>query len=100
MGSFRRFAICLLVMLSFGALGIAQEAEEHEHASPGSEEGLGRAHNLIHVKDAAVAKIAAGKLVLLAAGARTTSVRSARRPASAHLSSSPDQNERNDAQYY
>jgi hypothetical protein len=31
-------------MLSFGAPGIAQEAEEHVHASPGSEEGLGRAH--------------------------------------------------------
>jgi hypothetical protein len=44
MGSFLRFAICFLIMLSFGAPGIAQEAEEHVHASPGSEEGLGRAH--------------------------------------------------------
>src|ERR1700756_5363456 len=44
MRSYRRFAMCFLIMLSFGALGIAQEAEEHVHASPGSEEGLGRAH--------------------------------------------------------
>src|SRR5258705_10108538 len=44
MGSFRRFAICLLVLLSFGAPAIAQEAEEHAHASAGAEEGLGHAH--------------------------------------------------------
>ena len=44
MGSFRRFAICLLVMLSCGAPGIAQDAEEHVHASAGSEEGLGHVH--------------------------------------------------------
>jgi len=44
MRSFRRFAICFLITLSFGAQGIAQEAEEHVHAFPGSEEGLGRAH--------------------------------------------------------
>jgi hypothetical protein len=35
MRSFRRLAICFLVMFSFGAPGIAQEAEEHVHASPG-----------------------------------------------------------------
>jgi hypothetical protein len=33
MRSFRRFAICCLVVLSFGATGIAQEAEEHVHGS-------------------------------------------------------------------
>ena len=44
MRSFAHFAICCLVVSSFGAAGIAQEAEEHAHGSPGSEEGLGRAH--------------------------------------------------------
>ena len=44
MGSFRRFAICLLATLSCGAPGIAQDAEEHVHASAGSEEGLGHVH--------------------------------------------------------
>src|ERR1700757_496308 len=44
MGSFRRFAICLLVLLSFGAPAIAQEAEEHMHASARPEEGLGHVH--------------------------------------------------------
>ena len=43
MRSFRTFAICFLIMFTFGAQGIAQKAEEHVHASPGSEEGLGRA---------------------------------------------------------
>jgi tetratricopeptide (TPR) repeat protein len=38
------FAICCLVVLSFGARCIAQEGEEHLHASPASEERLGRAH--------------------------------------------------------
>jgi len=44
MRSLRRLAVSLLIMISFSAPGIAQEAEEHAHASPGSEEGLGRAH--------------------------------------------------------
>jgi hypothetical protein len=54
MGSFRRFAICLLIMtmFSFGA----QEAEERVHGSPGSEEGLGRAHMEISCSPAAAAK--------------------------------------------
>src|SRR6266852_972671 len=56
MRSFRGFAICFLTMLSFGAPGIAQEAEEHMHASPGSEEGLGRAHMEISCSPAAAAK--------------------------------------------
>src|SRR5882762_11086539 len=56
MRSFRRFAICFLIMLSFGAPGIAQETEEHVHASPGSEEGLGRAHMEISCSPAVVAK--------------------------------------------
>ncbi|MFY9560875.1 MAG: hypothetical protein WAQ52_11630 [Terriglobales bacterium] len=38
------FAMCLFVVLCFGETGIAQETEEHVHASPVSEEGLGRAH--------------------------------------------------------
>jgi tetratricopeptide (TPR) repeat protein len=56
MRSYRRFAICFLIMLSFGALGIAQEAEEHVHASPGSEEGLGRAHMEISCSPAVAAR--------------------------------------------
>src|SRR5438128_7918531 len=56
MRSFRRFAICFLIMLSFGAPGIAQEAEEHVHASPGPEEGLGRAHMEISCSPAVAAK--------------------------------------------
>ncbi len=44
MKSFAHFAICCLVVLSFGARCIAQEAEERGHASPASEEHLGRAH--------------------------------------------------------
>jgi hypothetical protein len=44
MRPFRRFAICFLITLSFGAPGIAQEAEEHMHASAASEEGLGHVH--------------------------------------------------------
>ena len=56
MGSFCRFAICFLIMLSGGAPGIAQEAEEHVHASPGSEEGLGRAHMEISCSPAVAAK--------------------------------------------
>jgi tetratricopeptide (TPR) repeat protein len=44
MRSFAHFATCCLVVSSFGASGIAQEAEEHAHAFPGSDEGLGRAH--------------------------------------------------------
>jgi tetratricopeptide (TPR) repeat protein len=44
MRSFAHFAICCLVVWSFGATSIAQEAEQHVHAFPGSEEGLGRAH--------------------------------------------------------
>src|SRR6202158_6340714 len=57
MRSFAHFAICCLVLLSFGATGIPQEAEEHVHASPGSEEGLGRAH-----MDTSCAPAVAGKL--------------------------------------
>src|SRR2546421_7469492 len=58
MRSSRRFAICFLIiiMLSFGAPGIAQEAEEHLHASPGSEEGLGHAHMEISCSPAVAAK--------------------------------------------
>ena len=56
MGSFRRFAICFFLMFSFGAPGIAQEAEEHVHGSPGSEEGLGRAHMEISCSPAVAAK--------------------------------------------
>src|SRR5712692_8108430 len=56
MRSFAHFAICCLVMSSFGATGIAQEAEEHVHASSGSEEGLGRAHMEISCSPAVVAK--------------------------------------------
>jgi len=57
MGFFLRIAICfLIIMLAFGAPGIAQEAEEHVHASPGSEEGLGRAHMEISCSPAAAAK--------------------------------------------
>ena len=56
MRSFRRFAICFLSVLSFGAPGIAQEAEEHVHASPGSEQGLGRAHMEISCSPAVAAK--------------------------------------------
>src|SRR5438552_13164526 len=52
----RSFAICFLIMLSFGATGIAQEAEQHVHASPGSEEGLGRAHMEISCSPAVAAK--------------------------------------------
>jgi hypothetical protein len=57
MRSFRRFAICfLIIMLSFGAPGITQEAEEHAHGSPGSEEGLGRVHMQISCSPAVAAK--------------------------------------------
>jgi hypothetical protein len=44
MRSFAHFAIYCLVVWSFGATSIAQEAEQHVHASPESDEGLGRAH--------------------------------------------------------
>src|SRR5258705_324825 len=54
--SFRRFAIYLLIMLSFGAPGLAQEVGEHVHASPGSEEGLGLAHMEISCSPAVAAK--------------------------------------------
>src|SRR5258705_2366508 len=43
-------------MLSFGAPGIAKEAGEHVHASPGSEEGLGLAHMEISCSPAVAAK--------------------------------------------
>src|SRR5882672_4873120 len=57
MRSLRCFAICfLIIMFSFGALGIPQEAEEHVHSSPGSEEGLGRAHMEISCSPAVTAK--------------------------------------------
>jgi hypothetical protein len=56
MGSSRRFAICLLVLLSFGSPAFAQEAEEHAHASPGSEEGLGHAHMEISCSPVVAAK--------------------------------------------
>src|SRR6266849_3053015 len=56
MRSLRCFAICFLIMFSFGALGIPQEAEEHVHSSPGSEEGLGRAHMEILCSPAVTAK--------------------------------------------
>ena len=56
MRSFRRFATCFLIILSFGAPGIAQEAEEHAHGSLGSEEGLGRAHMETSCSPAVAAK--------------------------------------------
>ena len=56
MRSFAHFAICCLVVLSLGATGIAQEAEEHVHASPGSEEGLGHAHMDFSCSPAVAAK--------------------------------------------
>src|SRR5258706_6086464 len=56
MRCFGTFAICLLIMFSFGAPGIAQEAEEHVHAVPGSEEGLGRARMEISCAPAVAAK--------------------------------------------
>jgi len=56
MGALRRFAMCFLIMLSFGAPGIAQEAEEHVHASSASEEALGRAHMEISCSSAVAAK--------------------------------------------
>src|SRR2546428_7211792 len=56
MRSFRRFAICFLIMLSFGAPGIAQEAEEHVHTSPGPERGFGRGHMDISCFPAVAAK--------------------------------------------
>jgi len=56
MRSSRRFAICFLIVFSFGAPGIAQEAEEHVHASPGSKEGLGHAHMEISCSPAVAAK--------------------------------------------
>jgi tetratricopeptide (TPR) repeat protein len=37
-------AMCCFVVMRFGASGIAQQAEEHVHASVSSEEGLGHAH--------------------------------------------------------
>jgi hypothetical protein len=51
-----RFAIWLLLVLSFVAPGSAQEAEEHEHGSQGSEEGLGRTHMEISCSQSVGAK--------------------------------------------
>jgi len=45
-----------MIMLSLGASGIAQEAEEHMHAAPLSEEGMGRAHMQISCSPAVAAK--------------------------------------------
>jgi tetratricopeptide (TPR) repeat protein len=56
MRSSRRFAVSFLIMLSLGAPGLAQEAEEHVHGSPGSEEGLGHAHMEISCSLAVAAK--------------------------------------------
>ena len=56
MRSLRRLAVSLLIMISFDAPGIAQESGEHAHASPGSEEGLGRAHMEIACSPAVAAK--------------------------------------------
>src|SRR5438046_5142449 len=56
MRSFRRFAICFLITLSFGAVGIAQDAEEREHSHSGSEEGLGQVHMDISCASAAGVK--------------------------------------------
>lgn len=39
-----QFAICCLTILSFSSASVAQEGEEHMHASPRSETGLGRVH--------------------------------------------------------
>jgi hypothetical protein len=56
MRSFRRVAICFLIVLSLGAPGVAQEPDEHVHASAGSEEGLGSAHMEISCSPAVAAK--------------------------------------------
>src|SRR5713101_3047168 len=56
MRSFRRVAICFLIVLSLGAPGVAQEPDEHVHASAGSEEGLGSAHMEISCTPAVAAK--------------------------------------------
>ena len=56
MRSFGPCAMCFLIMLSFAAPAVAQEAEEHVHVSRGSEEGLGRAHMEISCSPAVAAK--------------------------------------------
>ena len=49
-------AMCCFVVMRFGASGIAQQAEEHVHASVSSEEGLGHAHMDISCAPAVGAK--------------------------------------------
>jgi len=44
MSPFAQFAISCLLVASLSATRISQEPEEHVHAAPVSEEGLGRAH--------------------------------------------------------
>src|ERR1700687_6086325 len=44
MRSLRCFATYLIIVFSFSAPGVAQEAEEHGHSHSGSEEGLGHVH--------------------------------------------------------
>ena len=44
MSPFAQFAISCLLVASLSATSISQEPEEHVHAAPVSEEGLGRAH--------------------------------------------------------
>src|SRR5437879_1605574 len=56
MRSLRCFATCLFIVSSLSAPGVAQEAEEHGHASPGSEEGLGHAYMEISCSPAVAAK--------------------------------------------
>ncbi len=56
MRSLARLAICLVIVFSLAAPGVAQEAEEHVHAHSGSEEGLGRAHMDISCSRAVGAK--------------------------------------------
>jgi len=56
MRSIASFATCCFVVLCFAATGIAQDPEEHVHASPVPEEGLGRAHVDISCSPAVAAK--------------------------------------------
>jgi hypothetical protein len=54
MRCFRPLATCFLLMFSFGAPVVTQEAEEHEHLSP--DEGLGHAHMEISCTPTVAAK--------------------------------------------
>ncbi len=56
MRSIASFATCWFVVLCFAATGTAQDPEEHVHASPAPDEGLGRAHLGISCSPAVAAK--------------------------------------------